>query len=283
MTADLSAAALHRPSTLEDAVHLLRSVAGARPLAGATWVMRSPVRGEEPAPAYVSLGAIPELAALDVGDREVVVGAGVTHARLATALPDVPELRALRQAAEGSANPAVRAMATVGGNLCTTGFPAADLVPALLALDAVVALAGPAGTERLPAEDFLGRRADLGATLVTEVTVPRRPLRSGHARLTLRAAGDYPVAIVSAALSTDPAGSLTGARVVVGSVGDVPQRWTEVEEELLGVVAGSDAVLGAARRCVDALTARDGVEAPAWYRREVVPSLLARAVASALR
>ncbi|GAB6987008.1 FAD binding domain-containing protein [Nocardioides pyridinolyticus] len=282
MNALLSAAELHRPSTVEEALGLLGSIDGSRPLAGATWLLRAPLRGDEAASAYVAIDAIPELGTVTVGDHEIMVGAAVTHAELATSLRDIPEVRVLRQAAAGSANPAVREMATVGGNLCTAEFPAADLVPALLALDGLVVLEGPDGSERVAVEQFLDRRSSLGSVLVTGVAVPRRPVRSAHARLTLRAAGDYPVAIVSVAVVLDGSGRIDEARVALGSVGQVPQRWPEVERELAGAVPESEEALAAARRNVDVLPARDGVEAPAWYRRDVVPALLAKALADAV-
>jgi carbon-monoxide dehydrogenase medium subunit len=189
------------------------------------------------------------------------MGAGATHARIAAALAGEPRLRGLHDAAARSANPAVRCHATVGGALATAAFPASDLVPALLALDATVGVASAAGTVDVALEEYLATRGTPG-TLVTGVTaaVPRR---SAHARLTLRAAGDYPVAIASVAEGDD------GLRVAIGSVEAVPRRWRTVET--------GDPV-AAAREHAGELTPRDGVEAPGWYRAQVLPTLLARAL-----
>ena len=56
----------------------------------------------------------------------------VTHAELAAAVAEIPGLEVLASAAERSADPAIRAMATIGGNLPASDFAAADCVPALL-------------------------------------------------------------------------------------------------------------------------------------------------------
>jgi carbon-monoxide dehydrogenase medium subunit len=126
---------------------------GATPIAGGTWVMRAPIRGDRWAATYVALGGISELCGLEVAG-DVRIGACVTHAQLASATAKEPWLRVLHVAAGQSANPAVRRVATVGGNLCTIDFPAADLVPALLCLDAEVVVADRAGAERFRSRAF---------------------------------------------------------------------------------------------------------------------------------
>ena len=242
----------------EDAVHRLATAAGAAPLAGGTWIMRAPLRGDAHPPLYVSLDRIAELREIALAGDELRVGAGATHAALAAALEGEPRLRGLHEAAARSANPAVRARATVGGALATADFPASDLVPALIALDATVVVATAAGTRDVAIEEFLAARD--GLVVGVRAALPRR---SAHARLTLRAAGDYPVAIASVAERED------GLRVAIGSVETTPRRWRTVETQ--------DPV-AAARSNAAELTPRDGVEAPGWYRVQVLPALLTRAL-----
>jgi aerobic carbon-monoxide dehydrogenase medium subunit len=243
----------------EDAVERLAAAGpDAAPLAGGTWIMRAGLRGEAHPPLYVSLDRIPGLRDVVLDGDTLRIGAGATHAAVAAALAGEPRLRGLHDAAARSANPAVRAHATVGGAVATAAFPASDLVPALLALDATVSVATTAGTEEVALEDL--RTAP--GSLVTGVTAAL-PRRSAHARLTLRKAGDYPVAIASVAEGDD------GLRVAIGSVEAAPRRWRTVET--------GDPVT-AARAHAGELTPRDGVEAPGWYRAHVLPTLLARAL-----
>lgn len=120
----------------------------AAPFAGGTWIMSAPIRHEPLKSRYVAIGRIPELHAIKIDADVVEVGAAVTHAALA----DLPEFDVLTAAASRSANPAIRTMATIGGNLATTAFAAADCVPALLCLDAEVEIASRGGPERTSLE-----------------------------------------------------------------------------------------------------------------------------------
>jgi carbon-monoxide dehydrogenase medium subunit len=171
-------------------------------LAGATWIMRAPLRQERQVRSYVAIAKLEELRRIEIFDQEVIVGSCVTHAELADGLRLLPELKVLATAAGSSANPAVRQMATIGGNLSTTAFAAADLVPALLCLEAEIDIETPEGSQRLTIEEFLRLRSSgRPVGLVRQILVPRRSRATAHARLPLRKAGDYPVAIVSVQLS----------------------------------------------------------------------------------
>ncbi|TPI13918.1 FAD-binding molybdopterin dehydrogenase [Mesorhizobium sp. B4-1-1] len=254
------------------------------PFAGGTWIMRAPIRRERRAPFYVGLGRIAALNVVDVAADRIRIGACVTHGRLVAQLAGLAPCHGLVTAAGSAANPAIRGMATVGGNLSTWDFPAADLPPALLCLDAEIELGTPGGTERLAIERFLAMRRDLDpATLVTGVMIPRRPVLTGHARLPLRKAGDYPVAIVSLAGVLDRNGLVEDARIAVGSVEASARRWSGLERKLVGHPLDPEEAAALAEAELGAFTGRDGIEAPGWYRVQVLPALVRRAVHAALR
>ena len=248
---------------------------GAAVLAGGTWMMRDPRRGVALPERIVALSKIAELQSVDVFDDRISIGASVTHATLANALSGIVGLEGLAAAAVGAANPAIRRVATVGGNLCATEFAAADLVPALLALDAEVELALVEGPRVLTLSQFLKERAAfLKTALLTRVIVRRDVIASAHVRLPLRKAGDYPVAIVSVARSSDGA-----IRIAVGSVEPVARRWTALEAALAGQAVTPEEAQALAEKTNDFI-GRDGIEAEGWYRREVLPALVRRAFAA---
>jgi len=153
---------LHIATSLSDALAALadRGRSGA-PLAGATWIMRAPLREERQDWSYVAISKIEELRRVDILDSEISIGSCVTHAELALSLAPLPECWALAQAAARSANQAIRCVATVGGNLCASTFAAADLIPALICLEAEVELATPKESERVSMERFLEVRTNL--------------------------------------------------------------------------------------------------------------------------
>jgi aerobic carbon-monoxide dehydrogenase medium subunit len=117
---------IHLASSMEDAEAAVR--AGATPLAGATWIMRAPIRREiSPAAGYVALSRIPALRHIDVTESKIRIGACATHADIAARLAPFEECSGLASAAANSANPAIRNVATIGGNLCAAAFAASDL------------------------------------------------------------------------------------------------------------------------------------------------------------
>ena len=264
------------PQTVADALSHL-ALPGAIAVAGASWVMRAPLRHEPVAPVWVALNRIKALHACDTGGPMVQLGALTTHDQLVRLLPDAPDLRALVQAAGGAANPGVRRIATLGGNLCATGFAAVDLIPALLALDASVSIATPAGPEKLDMPAFLTRRTAPGPLLVTGVTIPRSTRPSAHTRLPMRKAGDYPVAIVSLSLETGPQGLITDLRLAVGAVEGTARRWTSLETRAKGTRPDPAAIAALAQQHTADFTPRSGLDAPGWYRLRVLPTLVRRA------
>jgi carbon-monoxide dehydrogenase medium subunit len=270
--------------SLSDALDALGELGtSGAPLAGGTWVMRAPIRHDALKPSYVALSRIPDLTRIDFLDGAVEIGAAVTHAALADALSNRPDLRVLAEAAGRAANPATRALATVGGNLCAADFAAADFVPALLCLGATVEIAARDGTERIDLERFLAARSALQpGTLLTKVLVPRADIRTAHARLPLRKAGDYPVAIVSLAARLDAGDGIGAIRIAVGSVEPVARRWRRLEDALLGRRLDPAGAADVAAEYADCFVGRDGVEAPGWYRISVLPALVRRAAAMAL-
>ncbi|MDI6024795.1 FAD binding domain-containing protein [Corticibacterium sp. UT-5YL-CI-8] len=263
--------------SIEEAV--ASRMVGAVVLAGGTWLMRDPLRGVELPEAVVTLHRIPFLSEVIIDADHMVIGAGVTHEALGKALRGIAGFEALVGAAEGAANPGIRRVATIGGNLCSIDFAEADLAPALLACGAAVELETTSGAKRIDIADFLNdRRALLEQAILTKILLRRDLIASAHIRLPLRKAGDYPVAIVSMALDADKC-----CRIAVGSVEPVARRWTALEQAFAGEPGGfpRDAERAAALAAEhNDFQGRDGTEAEGWYRLQVLPVLVKRGVAA---
>lgn len=268
-------------TTVAQAVSALHDRGGrAKVIAGATWLMRAPLRGESLPQAVVSISGIGELNEIEIGATHLSIGSCVTHARLASALATAKEFAGLAEAAGQSANPAIRSVATVGGNLSTADFAAADLVPALLSLDAEIEYHSADGAKRMGLEAFLAIRTTLGPGLITRIRVPRGSFHTAHARLPLRKAGDYPVAIVSVKAALDPDGTFRAARIAVGSVEPTARRWTALEAAIEGRALSASGIAAVSTGQTGEFSGRDGIEAPGWYRVQVLPALVRRAFES---
>lgn len=268
---------------MRDAVSALSSTAEAASiLAGGTWVMRGPIRGEAPRSRYISISKIPELQILKLKDNELRIGAAVTHARCFEALRTIADYKGIATAAVSAANLSIREMATLGGNLSAWQFAASDFTPALLCLDATVDIQSESGSERIGLAEFIERRPSLSRYLLLNVNVPRRSWRTTHVRLPLRVAGDYPVAIVSMAVSLSADQKVDDCRIAVGSVEQSARRWFSLEELLIGKALNAQSAYEMAKLCRSQFVGRDSVEVPQWYRVEVLPALVRRAVSNLL-
>lgn len=252
---------------------------GAAILAGGTWLMRDPRRGQPIADALVTLHKIPGFTDVHIDRDRIAVGAAVTHEALGRSLTGITGLEGIVAAAMAAANPAIRRVATVGGNLCTQDFAAADLLPALLATGALLELQSGEGPHLVPIDTFLkDRKMLLDGAILSRIILDRKILTSAHVRLPLRKAGDYPVAVVS--MAVDINGRIAMA---VGSVEPVARRWSSLEDAFAarpgGRPASAEEAAELARECND-FHGRDGTEADGWYRRQVLPALVRRSMAA---
>jgi carbon-monoxide dehydrogenase medium subunit len=267
--------AVHEPRTVDEAARLLASLGDAgEALAGGTWVMRAQRRRSH----YVSLRGLDALRGVERSDGEVRIGALVTHAELAALETAAGPLSGLAEAARRSAFPAVRNAATLGGNLAAP-FPEADLVPPLLAAAATIELALPDARDAVPIAQWLTGPRPAGA-LIVGVSVPLpADRRAWFERLTVRHGAEYSVVSVAVSVDLDADGVVRAARVAVGAVQEAPAQVEAAAAVLVGRRPDREAGEAAGRLAAAALTGRDGLDAPGWYRTEVLPALTGRCVA----
>jgi xanthine dehydrogenase YagS FAD-binding subunit len=148
----------------------------------------------------------------------------------------------------GSGCPAIggenRMLAILGGSEHCIATHPSDLAVALMALDAVLDLSGPDGTQRqirigefyrLPGDTPHIETALLPGEMITAVTVPRSAAARNFRYLKLRDRASFEFALVSVAVAMDVAdGSIRDIRLAAGGVGTRPWRLPEVEAALRG-------------------------------------------------
>jgi CO/xanthine dehydrogenase FAD-binding subunit len=207
------------PDSLDSALSILAADPGATVLAGGTDLMVEVNDGSRRLAHVVAVGRVPELRGVSVSDTSVVIGAAVTYAELgrggvADAVP------ALAYAARTVGSPQIRNAGTIGGNLATAS-PAGDALPALVALDADVEVAGRAGMRVVPVREFFDgpKRSVLQAgELVVSVRVPVRRGPQDYFKVGVRNA--MVIAVASLAIAVDLDARTVG--VGLGSVGPTP-------------------------------------------------------------
>lgn len=168
-----------------------------------------------------------------------------------------------------------RNRATLGGILVAQPGRA-ELVAALLALDAEVGLVLADGEKAMPLSGFLELGAAKAAknALLREVRLPLVPARRGAGERLARAATDPAIVsvIVTAVVKGD---RLQETRVAVSGLGGAPERWPAAEAACNGVAPAA-----AAQRAPTALDlkASTDVRASAEFRQEMAVVLLRRAL-----
>ena len=264
------------PSTISEATRTLKNLSNeAKILAGGTWVMRAPIRDEYEDKIFVSLKNISSLYKCEIKNNHISLGALMTHQHIAEKLSNIDELQCLKQAVLASANPAIRGMATIGGNICTSDFLASDLVPALIASDAKILFQSCESKNQMSIEQYLKTRTKRQKDdILTSIQIPRGDFRSAHVRLLMRKAGEYPIANLSIRYSIDETGSVQEARIVVGAVESTVRRWIKLENALNNKKLSNLNMLEIAKGNLDEFIGRDGPDAPGWYRTRVLPKLL---------
>jgi carbon-monoxide dehydrogenase medium subunit len=135
------------------------------------------------------------------------------------------------------ANVRVRNVATLGGNLAHAD-PHMDLPPVLAALGARVRTQSRAGERELALEDLVCGYMETALALdelIAEVRVPTRLARhAAYAKVTTRAADDWPALGVAAALKLNDAGAVEDARVFASAAFDRPLRLKAAEQVIRG-------------------------------------------------
>lgn len=199
-----------------------------------------------------------------------------------TTLSQLAELEAiplLQEAARQSASWSVRNMATVGGNLFARA-PYGDVAVALLALEAQVKLASPAGMRLVPLTEFYtGYHANVVADdeLLAGLHVPVPQGRTIYLKFGRKQFNTPAVVTVAAHLSLSE-GQVTSALLALGAAGPHPFRSAQAEAALVGAALTPETIATAAAAAMaDSQPITDPV-ASAVYRRRMVGVMVRRAL-----
>ena len=235
------------PASPDEAVAAFGDGAGVTVIAGGTIVMPDLIaRRVRPSRALLLTRAgLDEIAR---ADGRVTIGAGTPL----SALEDADE--PLATAARHVADPEIRGQATLGGNLCSTSSadaPRGDLQAPLIVLGATVRSVGAGGERVEPVEDFL---ANGSGRLVLDVSYDDAKRKTGYAAATRPHTPHYTILAIAAAKRDGD------VRLAATGLGPHAVK-LDPDDPLAGVEPRDDAV------------------ASGWYRAQVLPKLVERALA----
>ena len=224
--------AYYQPQSLDEAFGLMKKYQGrAQFVAGGTDAMIRVKQKVWQPEALVSLRWIKELRGIENEDGFLRLGSMTLWREIETDPLVTRFAPALAEAAPMVANPQIRNVASIGGNLCNAA-PSADGAPPLMVMEAILIIAGADGEREVPISEFFqgpGRHCMAPDEVLSAIVIPEMPVHSGTAFLKSgRVTQD--IAVANVAVSVEMADSVCKkCRVAAGAVGPVPMRLREVE------------------------------------------------------
>ena len=274
----------HRPGTLDQAIGLLSEHEGsAFVLAGGhSLIPMMKLRLATPE-HLVDIQDIDELSGITVSERMIEIGATVTQSDLIASGELFDACPILRETALQIADPQIRNVGTVGGNVAN-GDPGNDLPAIMQLLDAEYVLQGGGRMRAVKARAFYESAfftvRDEGEILTT-IRIPVPPSGHGHSyQKQKRKVGDYATAAAGVILTLSDE-TCTSASVALTNVADTPLWAQAAADALVGTDLGARAIneaVDAARAITE--PASDG-RGPADYRTHVAGIMVQRAILTA--
>jgi CO/xanthine dehydrogenase FAD-binding subunit len=244
-----------------------------------------PAHVGRPLPSSVlDVTRVSELRSITRTSEAVRFGGAVRWSEILSAdLP--PMFDALKAAAREVGSIQIQNRGTIAGNLCNAS-PAADGIPALLALDAEVELASVRGIRGLKLSDFITSyrsTAKLHDEILSAVTVPALPLHVRSSFLKLGSRRYLVISIVMAAVvvNRQADGCIADVRVAVGAASPVAQRLSALEADVRGTMADSLSTFKITEAHLQPLSPIDDVRATASYRLDAAKEIIRRTLLSA--
>lgn len=230
--------------------------------------------------ALIDLGGVPGLDGVAIDARQGLrLGAMVRHRTLATHAGIGEHYPIIREMARRIADPQIRNVGTIGGNLCHAD-PASDPPACLLALRAEVVAVRGADERVIPIDDFFTGPYETALEpdeLLTEIRIP--PPAAGTVSAYLRFAtssAEHRPMIGVAVVLTLADGVCADARIALGAVTPVPRRLEAAEQCLRGQAPARAALAEAARIAVRTLEPQSDFRGSAEYKRQVAEVIVRR-------
>jgi carbon-monoxide dehydrogenase medium subunit len=273
----------HAPATLPDALKLLGQYGDEAKILSGGQSLLPLLKLRLAAPGHVvDIGRIPGLDYIKEDAGFLKIGALVREASLETSELIRSKYPILLDTASVVADPLVRNLATVAGNLAH-GDPANDHPATMLALGAEVVATGPKGQRTIPVSALfkgLFTTALEPNEILTEVRIPVPPARSGGAYVKLeRKVGDFATAGAAAFVVLDGNGACERVGIGLTNVGMTPFKAAKAEQHLTGKKA--DAIAEAARLAAEGISPGADRRGSTEYKKEMARVLTARALKKA--
>ncbi len=272
----------HRPKDIAGALSILQEHGDdARVMAGGHSLIPMMKLRMAEVPHLIDMQDIEVLRGISVENGQVSIGAMVTQHDIIDSDDLTNTAPILREAALQIADPQVRYMGTVGGNVAN-GDPGNDMPGLMQCLDAEFKLVGPEGERTVKARDFyeaayMTAREDDEILVSVQFAVPTGG--SAYAKQK-RKIGDYATAAAAVMIQKD-GDTCAGASIAMTNLSDVPVFSASAGEALVGTAVDAVSVKASVAAMLNDIDPMDDNRGPAAFKRHVAGIILSRAVQSA--
>ncbi len=270
--------------TLDEALLLMANHPDYRVIAGGTDLL---VRmREEPANSVclVSIRSLEALKAVSLlDDNTISIGSLVTFRDLAADPLITGHLPILSEVALTVGGPQLRAVATIGGNICS-GAPSADSAPTLFALDARLRVQTKDRARLVPIQEFYRGpgRVDLApGELITAILINEESYRGvsgAYIKFAPRRAMDLAMIAVAVTCRLSAEQCFEEVHISLGVAAPTPVRCGRAEEYARGRAVTEEVLAEAGRLALKDASPRSSWRASREYREHLVAELTARAL-----
>lgn len=273
----------YRAGTINEALQLLsQNGPDAKILAGGHSLLPAmKLRFNNPA-VLIDIGGITDLNFIREEGGMLAIGAGTTHAELASSNLVQSNIPVLSEAAATIGDIQVRNKGTIGGSIAHAD-PAADWPAALLAADAEIVISGVSGNRLVAAVDFFQGffTTDLADDeLITEIRVPVPPANTRSTYLKFEQPASRFAIVGCAVKVTNNKGSCEKVRVAFTGVSATPFRDHGVEQALEGKVPNEQTVDAASKEAANDAEVMGDHFASQEYRRHLAKVYAKRALSA---
>ena len=231
---------------------------------------------------------IEELAAIREDEDSIRIGSTVTFTEIVESDPLNRHLPLLVQAAASAGGPQVRNRGTIGGNIANAS-PAADLLPAVIALEGQLELCSKvSGKRRVPLVEAVlspyktSIRPD---EMLTEIVIQKlQPgTKTAFEKLGRRNAMARARMNLSLMVAQEKDGRVAEIRIVPGAVMPVARRMKRAEEVLLGKKPGDKEIEAASDALIEEMIAGAGRRWSTEYKVPVMCNIFGRILRSLIK
>lgn len=274
----------HAPTSLDEALSLLKEHGDdAKILAGGQSLIPAMRFRLSMPEVLIDINNIGGLEYVREDNGHLAIGSMTRESALEEAEVVQSKYHLLADTAVVIADPLVRNMATVGGNIAHAD-PANDHPATLLAYGAEVVALGPAGTRTISIDDFfvdLFENALADDEILTEIRIPTPGPNSGGAYVKVeRKVGDYAISAVAVQLTMD-GDTCTAARIGLTNVSAVPMRAKNAEQAIIGKTITDDVLEAAGSAAAAECDPSADLRGTADYKRDLTRILVKRAITKA--